>query len=106
MLAIETAEIGGTLIALSVPGLKPLIDKWIVKRGNTTTTARSDGDRNTFRSHHGPVDRGQFGRRLESGHITLAGKDNDSSASAGSGFHGGQYVIEEEELECVPLKGH
>jgi hypothetical protein len=28
MLAIETAEIGCTLIALSVPGLKPLLGKW------------------------------------------------------------------------------
>jgi hypothetical protein len=28
MLAIENAEIGGTLIALSVPGLKPLFGSW------------------------------------------------------------------------------
>jgi hypothetical protein len=28
MLAIETAEIGATLIALSIPGLKPLLGKW------------------------------------------------------------------------------
>lgn len=28
MLAIETSEIGGTLIALSVPGLKPLFGSW------------------------------------------------------------------------------
>ena len=27
MLAIENAEIGGTLIALSIPGLKPLVDR-------------------------------------------------------------------------------
>lgn len=30
MLAIENAEIGGTLIALSVPGLKPLFGSWFI----------------------------------------------------------------------------
>ena len=29
MLAVENAEIGGTLIALSVPGLKPLFKRWL-----------------------------------------------------------------------------
>ena len=31
MLAIENAEIGGTLIALSIPGLKPLFDRFFSK---------------------------------------------------------------------------
>ena len=30
MLAVEVSEIGATLIALSVPGLKPLVDKFIL----------------------------------------------------------------------------
>ena len=29
MLAVENAEIGATLIALSVPGLKPLFKRWL-----------------------------------------------------------------------------
>ena len=33
MLAIENAEIGGTLIALSIPGLKPLFDRFFKKVG-------------------------------------------------------------------------
>lgn len=33
MLAIENAEIGGTLIALSIPGLKPLFDRFRKKVG-------------------------------------------------------------------------
>lgn len=33
MLAIENAEIGGTLIALSIPGLKPLFDRFYSKVG-------------------------------------------------------------------------
>ncbi|KAI7764413.1 hypothetical protein LZL87_003618 [Fusarium oxysporum] len=32
MLAIEVSEIGATLIALSVPGVKPLFDKFILRR--------------------------------------------------------------------------
>ena len=31
MIAIENAEIGGTLIALSIPGLKPLVNKELSK---------------------------------------------------------------------------
>jgi hypothetical protein len=33
MVAIENAEIGGTLIALSIPGLKPLFDRCFSKVG-------------------------------------------------------------------------
>lgn len=36
MLAIEVSEIGATLIALSVPGLKPLVDKFILRRDITS----------------------------------------------------------------------
>jgi hypothetical protein len=50
MLAIENAEIGGTLIALSVPGLKPMFSKISVKilgtyvdsNGNTYASRRGD----------------------------------------------------------------
>ncbi|KAI6777197.1 hypothetical protein HG530_001142 [Fusarium avenaceum] len=35
MLAIEVSEIGATLIALSVPGVKPLFDKFILRRDVT-----------------------------------------------------------------------
>jgi hypothetical protein len=42
MLAVENAEIGGTLIALSIPGPKPLVDRVLSKldglhRGNPPT---------------------------------------------------------------------
>lgn len=37
MLAIEVSEIGATLTALSVPGIKPLFDKFILRREDTTT---------------------------------------------------------------------
>jgi hypothetical protein len=35
MIAIENAEIGGTLIALSIPGLKPLFTRWFNKAGES-----------------------------------------------------------------------
>ena len=41
MLAIENAEIGGTLIALSVPGLKPLFGSWFVHLTGTESKSQS-----------------------------------------------------------------
>jgi hypothetical protein len=41
MLAIENAEIGGTLIALSIPGLKPLFDRFSSKVGGLHHSSRS-----------------------------------------------------------------
>jgi hypothetical protein len=35
MLVIEVSEIGATLIALSVPGFKPLFDKFVLRRDVT-----------------------------------------------------------------------
>ncbi|KAK0614876.1 hypothetical protein B0T17DRAFT_479406, partial [Bombardia bombarda] len=32
MLAIEVSEIGATLMALSVPGIKPMFDRWILRK--------------------------------------------------------------------------
>ena len=37
MLAIEVTEIGATLVALSVPGVKPIVDKLILRRDVTGT---------------------------------------------------------------------
>ena len=50
MLAVENAEIGGTLIALSVPGLKPLFEKWLT---------RIDGSISRTKSGSGPTSSGQ-----------------------------------------------
>lgn len=41
MLAIENAEISGTLIALSIPGLKPLFDRFFSKVGHLQHPNRS-----------------------------------------------------------------
>ncbi|KAF1736033.1 hypothetical protein CRV24_004967 [Beauveria bassiana] len=43
MLGVEVAEIGATLIALSVPGVKPIFDKFILGKKNTGETSGSTG---------------------------------------------------------------
>lgn len=43
MLAIESAEIGGTLIALSVPGLKPLFQRRFSNLGFSLSKTKSTG---------------------------------------------------------------
>ncbi|KJZ71044.1 hypothetical protein HIM_09571 [Hirsutella minnesotensis 3608] len=41
LLAIEVAEMGATLMALSVPGVKPLVDRFILCRSSTTQRTSS-----------------------------------------------------------------
>lgn len=43
MLAVEVSEIGGTLIALSIPGIKPLFDKLIRKTGHDSNSGGHSG---------------------------------------------------------------
>ncbi|KAL7785855.1 hypothetical protein V8C37DRAFT_311151 [Trichoderma ceciliae] len=52
MLGVEASEIGATLIALSVPGSKPLVDKLIFKKDDSQTSGASHYGRktNSFRS--------------------------------------------------------
>ncbi|KAL7918541.1 hypothetical protein ACQKWADRAFT_316407 [Trichoderma austrokoningii] len=52
MLGVEASEIGATLIALSVPGAKPLFDKIIFKKDDSQTSGASHYGRKTssFRS--------------------------------------------------------
>ncbi|KAK3934229.1 integral membrane pth11 [Diplogelasinospora grovesii] len=45
MLAVETSEIGATLIALSVPGIKPMFDKCILRKNPRSATGGSSGTR-------------------------------------------------------------
>lgn len=52
MLGVEASEIGATLIALSIPGAKPLFDKIIFKKDDSQTSGVSHYGRKTssFRS--------------------------------------------------------
>ncbi|KAM3453403.1 hypothetical protein MY3296_003811 [Beauveria thailandica] len=45
MLGVEVAEIGATLIALSVPGVKPVFDRFVLGKKNTGETSGSTGHR-------------------------------------------------------------
>ncbi|PHH91759.1 hypothetical protein CDD83_10403 [Cordyceps sp. RAO-2017] len=47
LLAVEVSEIGATLIALSVPGIKPAFDKFIMRKSGTTRLGGSNYKRNT-----------------------------------------------------------
>lgn len=45
MLGVEVAEIGATLIALSVPGVKPIFDKFVLGKSQSTETSGSTSNR-------------------------------------------------------------
>ena len=76
MLAIEVSEIGATLIALSVPGVKPLFDRFILRREVSESDTKPDtrsgrqassGGGTALRSLH-----------LRSGHNMLVEQDTPS----------------------------
>lgn len=52
MLAVEVSEIGATLIALSVPGIKPMFDRYILRKKDESTTG-SGGTRSRTRKTSG-----------------------------------------------------
>ncbi|KAJ4144504.1 hypothetical protein LMH87_003385 [Akanthomyces muscarius] len=45
MLGVEVAEIGATLIALSVPGVKPIFDKFVLGKKDVSDASGSTGNR-------------------------------------------------------------
>jgi len=105
MLAIEVAEIGGTLIALSFPGLKPLFDRLISKRSggtNALSTFRSGADSSHVKQPHGASGNGEFGWEIRGGGDGANSKDNEDSSSTNSIIRGVQFVVEES--DCIPLK--
>jgi len=66
MLAIETAEIGCTLIALSIPGLKPLLGRWFeVFNNSAVPKSHGSGPLRTFGSL--PSRKTKGATKLESG---------------------------------------
>ena len=73
MLAIEVSEIGATLIALSVPGIKPLFDKFVLRKGPTTTSSGSHFNSGGSRSRKNTLRR--------TGHSVLASNENIRSTS-------------------------
>lgn len=50
MLGVEVAEIGATLIALSVPGVKPVFDRFVLGRKDTSETSGSTSNRKPNKS--------------------------------------------------------
>lgn len=100
MLAIETAEIGGTLIALSIPGLKPMIDTWI--RGYRTLLSSSSPTREahgTFQNDLRPKDNGSSRWNIQGGKGVKTNTKHDTCASNDTILQETQYVVEEEDVE-------
>lgn len=75
MLAVEVSEIGATLIALSIPGIKPIVDKFILRKaiGNTTESGGSTYKNESSRRSKGTA-LSTF--RLRSQHSMLASQEN------------------------------
>lgn len=77
MLAVETSEIGATLIALSIPGIKPIFDKFILNKTVHTESGNS-------KYNHSATSRRSKGTalstfRLRSQHSMLASQENTAT---------------------------
>lgn len=46
LLAVEVSEIGATLISLSVPGIKPLVDRYVLQKDGTSQFGGSKYNKN------------------------------------------------------------
>jgi hypothetical protein len=77
MLGVEASEIGATLIALSVPGAKPLFDKIIFKKDDSQTSGASHYGRktNSFRSRGTALSNLRF--QTNSQHSILGSQEDD-----------------------------
>ncbi|KAF5022894.1 hypothetical protein F66182_5054 [Fusarium sp. NRRL 66182] len=98
MLAIEVSEIGATLIALSVPGVKPLFDKLVLRRDITDDTA---GKSRYGKQHSSDSSRGDTALRslnFRPGHDALASCDTSAEGSKRSAYKG-RFVSADERSE-------
>lgn len=74
MLGVEVSEIGATLIALSVPGVKPLVDKYILRKDAGT---QSGGSKYQMKgSSHRSKGTALSTLRLRAQHSMLASTEN------------------------------
>lgn len=91
MLAIENSEIGGTLIALSVPGLKPLFGTWLDNLNGSFSKSRSGPLAYPTQRTHGrsQLGSGTDGAVAETAIMAHGPRPNDSDESllGGDGIH-------------------
>ena len=114
MLAIETSEIGGTLVALSVPGLKPLFDKLFLRSESGTNISSTfhsgtlGSPTNNLYKANGTGDLGwsiRGGR--EKGQVSKDDEDSGDNEDSGSTdviLRGVHYAVEEYDADDIPLK--
>lgn len=77
MLAVETSEIGATLIALSIPGIKPIFDKFILNKTVQTESGNSKYNRSATSRRSKGTALSTF--RLRSQHSMLASQENTAT---------------------------
>ena len=108
MLAIETSEIGGTLIALSVPGLKPLFDKLFSSPGsgtNASSTFQSGAHGGASKSLYKANGMGDFGWTIQGGEEDgKLSKDTEDTKSTDVILRDVQFVVEDQDLDERALK--
>lgn len=76
MLGVETSEIGATLIALSVPGIKPIFDKYVLNKNPRTESGNSNYLKGSSRHSKGTA---LSTLRLRSQHSKLASRENTAT---------------------------
>ena len=105
MLVIETAEIGGTLIALSVPGLKPLVEEYIFKRvAAASSTGPSGWTKRTAADQSKTADLEQATRNAKNGIEVATNQRNGSTGSVAAILQEVRYSVHEEDRDQIPLK--
>ena len=83
MLAVETSEIGATLIALSIPGIKPIFDKYVLNTTVYTESGNSKYNRSATSKRSRGTALSTF--RLRSQHSMLSSQEN--TAAYGNEVH-------------------
>ena len=113
MLAIENAEIGGTLIALSVPGLKPLFGSWFFHLTGAESKSQSRSAAVSY-----PMDLMRGRTQLSSGKDVIpasettikayeAGRnDSDDSLLGGLNIHVRKDLSVERQTDNVVVDSH
>ncbi|TWU74927.1 hypothetical protein ED733_004797 [Metarhizium rileyi] len=86
MLAVETSEVGATLLALSIPGIKPIFEKYVLFQSIYTESGNSHYNRSATRSKGAALS----SIRLRSQHSMLSSQEN--TAGYGNEVHASSHA--------------
>jgi hypothetical protein len=78
MLGVEVSEIGATLIALSIPGVKPVFDRFILRKNRTENSSGNEGyNKNNIKTYGSGATR--LSTLLRSQHTELGSRENTTN---------------------------